>query len=179
MYFSFPPVACHGTWVMHRGNCMNDKFHHLNFYCTEQSSQCSNNITSSSNNSNAAVILQQQQWHQYKQFTVLIQLEWSGGRFIKGQNQRLTLLSVWLPLINLFHFKQMQSDLNCTEQSNSHTQPFYGSLDSVQDKLDQPVPEETFTHSHLSWSSVIPNLLPPSTLCSIKKHPLRLFIILC
>jgi len=26
----------------------------------------------------------------------------------------------------------------------------------------EPVPEETFTHSHLSWSSIIPYLLPPS-----------------
>ena len=26
---------------------------------------------------------------------------------------------------------------------------------------EQPVPEETFTHSHLSWSSLIPYLLPP------------------
>jgi len=34
----------------------------------------------------------------------------------------------------------------------THTQPFYGSLDFVQDNLGEPVPEETFTHSHLSWS---------------------------
>jgi len=25
--------------------------------------------------------------------------------------------------------------------------------------LGEPVPEETFTHSHLSWSSVIPNFV--------------------
>jgi len=43
--------------------------------------------------------------------------------------------------------------------SHTHTQPFYGSLDFVQDNLGEPVPEETFTHSHLSWSSVIPYLL--------------------
>ena len=42
-------------------------------------------------------------------------------------------------------------------------QLFYGSLDFVRDNLDEPVPEETFTHSHLSWSSIIPYLLPPST----------------
>jgi len=30
------------------------------------------------------------------------------------------------------------------------------------DNLVKLVPEETFTHSHLSWSSVIPYLLPPS-----------------
>jgi len=45
---------------------------------------------------------------------------------------------------------------------DTHTQPFHSSLDFVQDNLDQPVPEETFTHSHLSWSSVIPYLIPPS-----------------
>ena len=34
-------------------------------------------------------------------------------------------------------------------------QPFYGYLDFVQDNLGESVPEETFTHSHLSWSSII------------------------
>ena len=29
--------------------------------------------------------------------------------------------------------------------------------------IGEPVPKETFTHSHLSWSSVIPYLLPPSS----------------
>jgi len=43
-------------------------------------------------------------------------------------------------------------------------QPFYGTLDFVQDKPGEPVPEETFIHSHLSWSSIIPYLLPPSTM---------------
>jgi len=38
----------------------------------------------------------------------------------------------------------------------------YGSLDFVWDNPGEPVPEETFTHSHLSWSSVIPYLFPPS-----------------
>jgi len=42
------------------------------------------------------------------------------------------------------------------------TQPFYGSLDFVWDNPGEPVPEETFTHSHLLWLSVIPYLLPPS-----------------
>jgi len=39
--------------------------------------------------------------------------------------------------------------------TRAHTQPFYGSLDFVW----EPVPEETFTHSHLSCSSIIPYLL--------------------
>jgi len=41
----------------------------------------------------------------------------------------------------------------------THTQPFYGSLDFVQDNLGEPVPEEIFTHSHLLWSSIVPYLL--------------------
>jgi len=45
---------------------------------------------------------------------------------------------------------------------NTRTQPFYGSLVFVRDNPGEPVPEETSTHSHLSWSSVIPYLLPPS-----------------
>jgi len=47
-------------------------------------------------------------------------------------------------------------------RTNTHTQPFYGSLDSVRDNPDEPVPAETFTHLHLLWSSYIPYLLPPS-----------------
>jgi len=39
---------------------------------------------------------------------------------------------------------------------NTHTQPFYGSVDFVRDNPGEPVPEETFTHSHSSWSSIIP-----------------------
>jgi len=34
-------------------------------------------------------------------------------------------------------------------------QPFYGSLDFVRDNSGEPVPDETFTHSHLSWLSLI------------------------
>jgi len=38
----------------------------------------------------------------------------------------------------------------------NHTQLFYSSVDSVRDNPGEPVPEETFTHSHSSWSSIIP-----------------------
>jgi len=41
-------------------------------------------------------------------------------------------------------------------------QPFYSLLDFVLDNRGEPVPEETFTHSHLSWLSIIPYLLPLS-----------------
>ena len=40
-------------------------------------------------------------------------------------------------------------------------QLFYDSLDFIRDYFGEPVPEETFTHSHLSWSSIIHYLLPP------------------
>ena len=46
-------------------------------------------------------------------------------------------------------------------------QPFHSSLDFVWDNPGELVPEETFTHSHLSWSSIIPYLLPPSTASSL------------
>jgi len=41
-------------------------------------------------------------------------------------------------------------------QKHTHTQPFYSSLDFVRDRPGKPAPEETFTHSHPSWSSNIP-----------------------
>jgi len=47
-------------------------------------------------------------------------------------------------------------------RTHTHTQSLYGSLNSVRANPGELVPEETFTHSHLSWSSVIPYLLPPS-----------------
>jgi len=39
--------------------------------------------------------------------------------------------------------------------THTHT-PFYGCVDFVWDNPGELVPEETFTHSHLSWSSIIP-----------------------
>jgi len=47
-------------------------------------------------------------------------------------------------------------------KQQTHTQLFYSSLDFVRDNSDEPVSEETFTHSHLSWSALVPYLLPPS-----------------
>jgi len=56
---------------------------------------------------------------------------------------------------------------------------FYGSLDFVRDNLGELVPEETFTHSHLLWSSIISYLLPPSVtihgILSVQFTCLRLF----
>jgi len=47
------------------------------------------------------------------------------------------------------------------QHTHIHTQPFYGSLDYNWDNPGEPVPEETFTHSHPSWSSIVPYLLHP------------------
>jgi len=47
--------------------------------------------------------------------------------------------------------------------THTHTQSFYGSMDFVRDNPGEPVPEETFTHSHLLWSSIVPYLLNSST----------------
>ena len=46
--------------------------------------------------------------------------------------------------------------------THAHAQSFYSSLDFVQDNLGKQVPEETFTHSHLSWSSIVLYLLHQS-----------------
>ena len=46
--------------------------------------------------------------------------------------------------------------------THTHTQPFYGSVEIVRDNPGELVPEETFAHPHLSWSSIIPYLLPLS-----------------
>jgi len=45
---------------------------------------------------------------------------------------------------------------------NTHTHNHFSALDSLRDTPGELVPEETFTHSHLSWSSVIPYLLSSS-----------------
>jgi len=49
-----------------------------------------------------------------------------------------------------------------TGTEHTYAKPFYDSLDFVRDNIGKPVLEETFTHSHLLWSSVIPYLLPSS-----------------
>ena len=51
---------------------------------------------------------------------------------------------------------------NQTHENLQLLQPFDGSLDFVRDKPGEPVPEKAFTHSYLSWSSIIPYLFPSS-----------------
>jgi len=59
--------------------------------------------------------------------------------------------------------------------THTHTQSFYGTMDFVQNDPGEPVPEETFTHSHLLWSSVIPYLL----LSSITIHGILSVLFIC
>ena len=65
--------------------------------------------------------------------------------------------------------KYLKSYELCTH-THTHTQPFYGSIDFVWDNLGELLPEETFTHSHLSWSSIVPSSIwydPQHPPCSI------------
>jgi len=54
-----------------------------------------------------------------------------------------------------FIFKHNHTRTHACAHARTHTQPFYGSMDFVQENPGEPVTEETFTHSHLSWSSLI------------------------
>jgi len=56
----------------------------------------------------------------------------------------------------------MHARMHARTHTHTHTQPFYGSLHFVWDNPGESVPEELFTHSHISWSSIIPYLLPSS-----------------
>ena len=58
--------------------------------------------------------------------------------------------------------------------ARTHTQPFNG-RPFVRDCPGRPVPEETFTHSHPSWSSDILYELPPSTTI----HSILLVLFVC
>jgi len=51
---------------------------------------------------------------------------------------------------------------NNTIKYHTHTHNHFTTLNFLQYNPGQPVPAETFTHSHPSWSLVIPYLLPPS-----------------
>jgi len=68
-----------------------------------------------------------------------------------------------------FAFKRLNAEMQSTNCNviyrnvkcpithiHTHIQPFYSSLDFVWNNPGEPVPEETFTHSHPSWSSNIP-----------------------
>jgi len=62
----------------------------------------------------------------------------------------------------LLNTKETRKYATTYKGNHTHTQLFYGSLDFVRDNPGEPIPEETFTHSHLSWSSIVLYLLHPS-----------------
>ena len=64
--------------------------------------------------------------------------------------------------MSLLHCKSSRKQ-DCNNNTHTHTQQFYVSMDFVRDNLGEPVPEETFTYSHLLWSSIVLYLLHLST----------------
>jgi len=82
---------------------------------------------------------------------------------VKIDNYALKNVTRFMYLGSVFTYDDCSHDLwirigKATEVTKSHThrQPFYGSVDFVRDNPGEPVPEETFNHSHSSWSSIIP-----------------------
>jgi len=57
--------------------------------------------------------------------------------------------------LSILSLIQMYLCLSTSAHTHTHTQPFYGSVEFVRDNPGEPVSEETFTHSHSSWSSII------------------------
>ena len=70
---------------------------------------------------------------------------------------------VYLLIIKIMHNQNTFRHTHTHAHMHKHTQPFYSSLDFVHDNPSEPVPEATFTYyySHISWSSIVPNLLHP------------------
>jgi len=64
------------------------------------------------------------------------------------------------------HFRHSDNKAHaCTHacmhtRTHAHTTVLQLSVDFFRDNPGESLPEETFPHSHLSWSSVIPYLLP-------------------
>jgi len=73
------------------------------------------------------------------------------------------------------HITHTSSSYDMKQTHN--TQPFYGSVDFVQDNPSEPIPEQTFTHSHLSWSSNICllHLLRSMASSLVNQHALQSF----
>jgi len=71
--------------------------------------------------------------------------------------------SCWRRLMNknlsLFVKLYKFSKIHCVM---AHTHNCFTALDFIWDNPGEPVPEETFTHSQLSWSTIVPCLLLPS-----------------
>ena len=71
---------------------------------------------------------------------------------------RIDIVGQQLSVISFCYTHTHTRKLTC---AHTHT-PFYSSMDFVRHNLGELVPEETFTHWHLSWSSIVPYLLHPS-----------------
>jgi len=61
------------------------------------------------------------------------------------------------------NYTHVHACMHACMHARTHAHMFYSSLDFVREYPGEPVPKETFTHSHVSWSSIILYLLPPST----------------
>jgi len=86
-------------------------------------------------------------------------LPWIFNPFlIHNHATQYSFQTVWPHYILSFfyHLLAIQKTSLWWLHTHTHTQPFYGSLDFVRDNPGEPVPGETFTHSHSSWSSIIP-----------------------
>jgi len=76
---------------------------------------------------------------------------------LSEKNIVCVMLYTWSTFVSSCIYLQMYHCTLCCKKEYTHnTQPFYGSVEFVQDNPGEPVPEETFTHSHSSWSSIIP-----------------------
>jgi len=64
-------------------------------------------------------------------------------------------------IMHLFGMMVMVLDTHTHTHTHTHTTILQLSR-FCPGQLVEPVAEETFTHSYLSWSSIIPYLLPPS-----------------
>jgi len=90
------------------------------------------------------------------------------------------LNNAWLLLPKLqCHNRRNFPTIWLSSNTHTHTQPFYGSVEFVRDNPGEPVPKETFTHSHSSWSSIIPicflHLLRSMASCLFNPRALQSF----
>jgi len=90
---------------------------------------------------------------------------WIG--YLSGQAADLHMAQLMLLLITVSCFRKCEIGFTFLVPAYPGSpgqllQPFYCSLNVVRDNPHEPVAEETFTYSHLSWSSIIPYLLHPS-----------------
>jgi len=90
-------------------------------------------------------------------------------------------LTLFHPIQILFSTATSAFPFTLSTHTHTHTHTkVYGSLDFVWDNPGEPALEETFAHSHLSWSSIVPDLLHPSSmihgiLCVQFMHPTVFF----